>query len=665
MLLQFLINLQQLKPSQSRLVVLGAAGLLSLALFTLFRPGLEVFEEQLGALGWTLTPDYLVDERVPLVVIDERSLAEIGPWPWTRDQMASLVDAVDAAGAQLQLHDIVYPEAKIGDELFLTALESSRGVILAQVPGLQPGQSTQTGLLTHPLTGVSCDASSAPFLANTANYLAMPASFANVPKGHIAPVISGDGAVRKTPAVICVNGQAYPHLALAAFLQSTNSESWEVSITPGTGLLGPDYVLRLRDFPGFDIPLDSDGNLRISFAKGPAAFSALSAVDVINGTANLDMLNNQWVLVGGTAFGMGDIVPTPYSGATPGIELQARLLSSLLDYQIPYSPSSSGLIQGLLCLLFGAALFALSSANKDRLSAYGLPAFAILLPAFALVLHISLLQSANLWLGWVFPGLFSCVAASLLLLLEQSRVRMERSRVFGNLNSYLPNDIAREIAYNAPNSNINAKRREVTLLSADLRNFSAFGEARAPEESAAVLHFFFTKATEIIESNGGRVHEFKGDSLLAVWDGRHQGAATKALAAAKTLQEDLSSSLLTDFAPEGLEPLALGVGIEQGPALIGSIGPAHRRSHTLLGDTVAITLRIQEMTADLAQPILIGECAARQLIDVELESQGSYLLDGLKTPHVLFAPAYESVRASDQAETQERPNLKIINGGQR
>lgn len=657
--------IHQLTPRQSRFGVLVFAALLSTALLALFKPSLEVFEEQLGALGWTLAPDYSIDERVPLVVIDERSLAEIGPWPWTREQMANLVNAIDEAGAQLQLHDIVYPEAKVGDELLLAALESSRGAILAQVPGLQPGQSTQAGLLTHPLTGITCDASSAPFLATTSNYLAMPASFAGVPKGHIAPVISDDGAVRKTPAVVCVNGQAYPHLALAAFLQATNSESWEVSITPGGGLLGPDYVLRLRDFPGFDIPLDSEGNLRISFAKSPTAFSAVSAADVINGTADLEMLNNQWVLVGGTAFGMGDIVPTPYSGATPGIELQARLLGSLLDYQLPYEPASAGLIQGLLCLIFGAALFVLGSANKDRLKAYGLPALALLLPALALTLHITVLQSANLWLGWVLPGLFSCVAASLLLLLEQSRVRMERSRVYGNLNSYLPNDIAREIAYNAPSSNINAKRREVTLLSADLRNFSAFGEARAPEESAAVLHFFFTKATEIIESKGGRVHEFKGDSLLAVWDGHHQHAATNAFAAAEKLQSELGESLLADFAPEGLEPLALGVGIEQGPALIGSIGPAHRRSHTLLGDTVAITLRIQEMTADLAQPILIGECAARQLTDFELESQGSYLLDGLKTPHVLFAPVHMVDRASTQAVTQKSPNLKVINGGQR
>ena len=152
---------------------------------------------------------------------------------------------------------------------------------------------------------------------------------------------------------------------------------------------------------------------------------------------------------------------------------------------------------------------------------------------------------------------------------------------------------------------------------------------------------------------------------IASWpcgDGHNQAAAVNALIAAKEMQKELSASLLTNFAPEGLEPLALGIGIEQGPALIGSIGPAHRRSHTLLGDTVAITLRIQEMTADIAQPILIGECAARQLSDQGLESQGSYLLAGLKNPHVLFALAAD--RSVEAAATQASPSLRVIRGGQ-
>ena len=107
----------------------------------------------------------------------------------------------------------------------------------------------------------------------------------------------------------------------------------------------------------------------------------------------------------------------------------------------------------------------------------------------------------------------------------------------------------------------------------------------------------------------------------------------------------------------------MGIGIEQGPALIGSIGPAHRRSHSLLGDTVTITLRVQELTQELAQPILIGECAARQLNDQQLISQGSYLLSGLRIPHTLFAPAISELAQGKQKSTKRMPpKLKVVAG---
>ena len=87
-----------------------------------------------------------------------------------------------------------------------------------------------------------------------------------------------------------------------------------------------------------------------------------------------------------------------------------------------------------------------------------------------------------------------------------------------------------------------------------------------------------------------------------------------------------------------------------------SIGPAHRRAHTLCGETVTVTLRIQEMTAELAAPILIGEVAARHLRDFELQSMGSYLLPGLTTQHVLFSPVSQ-IPSTDLGLTLVRGGL--------
>ena len=650
-LLNPLAAMLRLPPAMSRLAMLALAALIAALLFAGLRPALLTLEERLGALGWTLYADPTEEQRIILVTIDEASLAEVGPWPWPRETLARLVNAIDEAGAQLQLHDIVYSEPRPGDAALNAALAASGGAVLAQVPVLQSNQQVQAGTISHPLAGLQCGAG----LPQTDRYLAADGAFAGIPKGHITPVISADGSIRKTPAAICVQGQAYPALALSAWLTAVQADNWSATLVDGGGLFGPAQHLRLIAYPDLDIPLDSEGNLRISYARDPSAFRAIPALDILNGNFDQAWFDNVWVLVGATAFSMGDIVPTPYAGAAPGVELQARILASLLDGDIPYTPASAGLLLGLLSIAAAAALYLLA-AGRSRWSTWGLPAAGILLPLALLVLHIQLLQAQGVWLGWLFPALYSPLAAGMLVLLEYGRVRAEHSRVFGNLTSYLPNEIAREIAYSLPTSSINARRAEMTLLCADLRNFSAFGESRPPEESAAVLHFFFTRATRIIEQFGGRVHEFKGDGLLAVWDSQSGEAANQALQAARRMQDIEIAEMLPKDSPPGLEPLALGIGIEQGSVLIGSIGPAHRRSHVLLGDTVSIVFRIQELTADLAHPILVGGHAARQMKDEELESQGHFLLSGLRNPQHLFAPPSTGKR-------QEERGLKLIHGG--
>ncbi|MGJ8688759.1 MAG: CHASE2 domain-containing protein [Gammaproteobacteria bacterium] len=649
--------LLRLVPMNARLLMLALAGALTALIVTVFDDSLEVLQENLGALGWTLNADTALEQRLSIIAIDEKSVAQEGPWPWSRDTMARLVTSLNDAGVALQLHDIVFPESAPGDDALASALQAAPGAVLAQVPVLNSEQVLRTGTLSHAVSGVSCESG----LASTSNYLANNASFASIPKGHITPIVSADGAIRKVPGLICVDGQAYPALPVSAFLQALNTQVWAATVSPGDSLFAPAQVMQLDAYPGLRIPLDAEGNLRISYRNSPEVYRAFSAADVLNGDIDRALLESSWVLVGATAFGIGDIVPTPYSGVTPGVELQARILGSLLDTNVPYTPSGALIFMLALCVLSAAILFALAGA-RERYASYGLPIAGALLPLFALGLHIELLSLNNIWLGWVSPALFSMCAASALMLLEQARVRNERSRVFGNLNAYLPSDVAKEIAFSLPSSSINARRAEVTLLSADLRNFSAFSEARPPEESAALLHYFFVRAAEIVEQHGGRIHEFKGDSLLAIWDGHDAHAAQQALNAAQNMQNSIDRDM-PQTPPEGLEPLALGVGIEQGPVLIGSIGPAQRRTHTLLGDTVTIALRIQEMTAELALPILVGEAAARNLHEQKLESQGSYLLAGLSKPHVLFSPSLDGLTI--RRAPAEPVTLTVLSGGKR
>jgi CHASE2 domain-containing sensor protein/class 3 adenylate cyclase len=639
-----------LRPLQARVLLLLLAAVASLLLTTVLNRPLQVFEAQVGALGWTLSPDTTPEQRVSIVAIDEKSIEQFGAWPWSRQTMARLSEALRGYGVQLQLYDIVFPEPKEGDDGFIQALGAGNAV-LSQVPTLGSDQRVRTGTMTHALSGLACNAQS----PGATGYIANNEAFAAIPKGQIALQVDSDGAVRRVPAYVCVDGAAYPALALSAFIAATGGDDWGAERVAVEDPFGPAAFLHLNAYPGLALPLDAGGNLRVSYRQAPEAFQAFSAADIINGTIDRELLENTWVLVGYTAFGLVDIVPTPYQGAAPGVEIQARLLTSLLDGTVPYQPQAAPLIQIVLCLAFAGLLLGVASTRREKIGVVALALCAIALPLVALAVHVEVLRTSKLWLGWADSASFGVLAAGFLVVHEFTRVRLERNRVLSNLSSYLPVSVAQEIAYSLPNSSIQARRQSVTLLSADLRNFSAYGEARLPEESAAILHFFFTKATSIIEAHQGRVHEFKGDGLIALWDDASNKSARHALMAAQEMQKDIQA-LLPDSAPNGLEPLALGIGIEQGPVLVGSIGPAQRRTHALLGETVTIVLRIQEMTAELAQPILVGAQAARQLQGEALDSQGSYLLNGLRTPHTLYAPRADT-------KPQGQPALRLHLGG--
>jgi len=681
--LPFIGALLSMSPIRGRIAMLATAAVATLALLLASGPNSQLasLEERLGTVGWTLAPQTDTESRVVIVAIDEQSIDEVGPWPWPRETMAELTRAIDAAGAQLQIHDIVYAEAKDGDAQLVAALANSRGAVISQVPVLDvnqaPGLAPETiraGQMMGSLAGIQCVEGAG--LMSSASFLAPHAGFNGIAKGHIAPVVNGDGSISKQPAVVCVDGQAYPALALSALLEATGAGIDGVNsakIIANSNPIGAAQTLTLDPYPGLAVPLDAEGNLRISYRRAPESYLVIPAADILFGRAGTELLDKAWVLVGATAFGLGDVVPTPYSGATPGVELQARILGSLLDVAVPYAPNSAALIQLLVAGLFALALLLMASRETGRLTTLLLPSAAFALPLLSLLVHAQLLNSADLWLGWMPSAIYAIIASTLLFVLEQARTRSQRDRVFNNLASYLPSNVAEEIAYSLPTSNVVAERKDFTLLSADLRNFSSFSEARSPEESAAVLHFFFQKAAEIIEADGGKIHEYKGDSLLALWDTQSADAALNALNAAQEMVAEIDHISLSANTPYGLEPLALGVGIEQGAALIGSIGPAHRRTHTLLGDTVTIALRIQEMTAELAQPILLGERAARQLDAELLQSQGSYLLQGLTIPHVLFAPQPDETTLTSLTDAfgnfesgdGSQPRLRVLAGGRR
>ena len=621
---------------------------------------LSGWEERAGDAVWELTaaraPADEEERRFVIVDIDEASIAKVGPWPWPRERMTELSRRLSSLGVNLQIYDVVLPEQR-ADDAALAAELARQPVVLAQIFSMDPATPVAIGKLQGALA--SGAPRCGPPLPQAAGYIAntpVLASATGLAAGHITPRIAADGAVRHIAPIICFEGRAYPSLGLAAVVKAAGVEP-EWFLAEGSGWFDSKWRLTNPKLPGIAVPIDGNGDARLSYRLPRRALISVSAADILAGTAPEALFRGAWTLVGATAFGIGDAVPTPHGGAVAGVEVNAQFISALLDGRLPYVPRAAP----VLLLLMGAAgaLALLLALRWRRLPAIGLPLVGMLLGLSFFGLHAWLQLSRDLWVGWAAPAVFAVMSGVLLAAGQYARARFERERLYDNLTSYLPKPVAAEIAFREPTGIIDAQRREVTVLFADIRNFSAYCEGRPPEEAAALLHAFFSTATRVIEAHGGLVEEFVGDAVLAIWNAPEAcpDHPAKALAAAVQLQSE-SAPLFDHPPPVGLEPLALGIGIETGNALVGSFGPARRRTHTVLGETVTVAVRLQSLTVDLAQPVVVGEQAAQRLPKDTLIPLGSFLLEGLRAAREVYAPSSgENMDGRREHRTGTRPRL--------
>ena len=613
---------------------------------------LAQWQERSGDLVWRLGADHRDERRLIVIDIDERSLREVGPWPWPRATQARLIDQLASLGVRQQIFDIVFTAPRADDAILLKAVQRHQPV-LAQVFALEQGGQTAVGQLAGALDWPTCPA---PF-GTASGYLANFAALSNPPLvppvGHITPRIASDGLVRHQPAVICYQGKAYPALGLTALLNGSGDHS--LALERGSGLFDPDWKLSLPSLEAGYLPLNERGDLRVSWQLHPDSIISLSAADVLAGRVPAELLQNAWALVGSSAFGLNDTIATPFGGADAGLQVHAQVITALIDGRTPYTPRGEPIAQVLAAAL-GVMLLLLLKRNRGmqaHFPVYLLPLVAAGWCALLWAVHAVVLLHTALWIGWVDPSVFVLAAGIALGILEHAKSRIDRDRLYSHLSSYLPAAVAASLALQPPSSAIKASTNMVSVLFADIRNFSAYCEARPPEEAAAVLHAFFSAATRVVEAQGGVIESFQGDAILAVWngdpvqdqsghtEGKHHNDISKdhahrALQAAINLQEAIQG-VLPDPAPAGLEPLSLGIGVETGPAMAGSFGLASRRTHMVMGRTVTIASRLVEMTAELAHPILVGEGLAAQVGGAGLESMGTFLLEGLRVPHHIYA----------------------------
>jgi class 3 adenylate cyclase len=160
--------------------------------------------------------------------------------------------------------------------------------------------------------------------------------------------------------------------------------------------------------------------------------------------------------------------------------------------------------------------------------------------------------------------------------------------------------------------------REVTILFADLRDFTTWVEATDPREVVRDLNAYFTEMEAAIRGEGGLVLQYIGDEIEAVFGAPldkpgHAGAAVRA---ALEMRRRLAAWNAARAAG-GKPPLRHGIGVHTGNVIAGNIGSSERLSYALVGDPVNLASRIQGLTKEFAADVLVSS-STRERVGPEI-----------------------------------------------
>jgi adenylate cyclase len=189
--------------------------------------------------------------------------------------------------------------------------------------------------------------------------------------------------------------------------------------------------------------------------------------------------------------------------------------------------------------------------------------------------------------------------------IERQRAAAERAR--NNLSRYFSPNLVEMLA--ARDESLGAVRRQtVAVLFADIVGFTRMAERMAPEAVVAMLRQYHERMTAQIFACGGTIEKYIGDAIFAVF-GVPETSAADAANALRCAELMLKALDCWDEgrAARGEPPLAIGIGLNYGPAVFGDVGSEHSFSFTVIGDTVNTAARLQGLTRSLETPLVVGD----------------------------------------------------------
>jgi adenylate cyclase len=526
----------------------------------------------LGIQASTLSLDALAPEEIaasPTLQLMQR------PWPWDRRVYAAVLDQLIHAGARVVVFDLVFGGDTPGDEVFAETLQKYQGqVVIASMFSKAEGKYTPPNekLLT----------------ASKENFVGLATFWSDA-----------DDVVRRSTQ--CTSWEQTADARLTWFTNNVISLS-ALAVERSAGRATPAAELNSSfiDFQGGD-------NVYQVFPLEQLFVEKLWSAPPFNSGA---VFSNKIVVVGPIAEIFHDVHNTPF-GKMSGAALQVQVMASLLRGTAPRPGSALFNLALAFAMMALALALCLSIRNAVFKAAMVVATVMLFLMGcqFVFVRHNLVVE--------MMPSLFCLINVGLFGIVSQFALeQFERRRYRNVLERYVSKNVAREILGDQRSFHelLRGRKKRITALFCDIRNFTTATENADPEKLVAQLNEYFLEMVEVVLNEGGTLQKFIGDGLMAVWGDTHSAGvendACRAVRAALQMRATLEKLNHTWERNPDRRQFAFGIGINHGDVIVGNVGHPQRMEFTVLGDGVNVASRLESATKRFHTDILIGESVA-------------------------------------------------------
>ena len=561
-------------------------------------------------MKWTMN-DEVKSNKVTFVTIDDATLETFGRWPLTRNLYVEVLKKLGQFNAKVVGFDIFFPEPENSCGESKPDINFSKEIERFQKNGGHVLMSYNLSLLSgeyktdrefdeFPMELTNSMISSKvvggksllEFSVSKNTWPIQPIMDANPALGHIESFEDADGIFRHYFLTVNVEDLYFPSFALSAYqLFTGDSPQLQRNYTGET-------FLKLKNG---DVGLNHNGQAKIRWYGNRWNFDEMSIKELLESkTDDLSFrkkIEDRIVIIGATAFGLGDIRHSPIDAKLPGPLFHINMIQMLLDGKFLRPIETSTFLSWWI--LFGGTLVIvliqlLGKPILDIFVTGGIALGLFLTDVYYLTPH-----GYEIKLFFCLLSIIACYSWNTFLNFYLSN--KDRQFLKSAFENYISPELIEEMYEKGEQPALGGDKDILTAYFTDIESFSTFSEQLNAEELVVLLNEYLTAMTDILLEERGTLDKYEGDAIIAFFGApsKFSDHAQRAMRVAAIMQMRLND-LRQEWKnseknwPDIVRNMRMRIGINSGEIVTGNMGSTQRMNYTMMGDAVNLAARLEE-----------------------------------------------------------------------